>query len=107
MKLSQLKLRCYAEFDEGSWFAICLPLNVYARGDTFEEARAKLHSLISQYVREALTVHSEHIGDLVPRRAPLHFWLRYTLARCWHIFHNAHAAMQRREFDMLLPVVPA
>jgi len=107
MKLSELKLRCYAELDDGSWFAICLPLNLYARGDSFEEARDKLHDLIAHYVREALTVHAEHISDLVPRRAPMYFWLRYAFARCWNIFHDAHAAMRRREFEMSLPVVPA
>lgn len=107
MKLNDLKLRCYAEIDDGSWFAICLPLNLYARGDSFEEARAKLQGLISQYVREAVTVHAEHIGDLIPRRAPLYFWVRYAIARCWHMFHDAHAAMKRREFDMPLTMVPA
>lgn len=107
MKLKDLKLRCYAERDDGSWFAICLPLNLYARGDTFEEARTKLHDLIAHYVREALTVHADHIDDLIPRRAPLYFCVRYAFARCWIHFHNAHSALSRRQFDMPLPVVPA
>ena len=78
VKLSDLVLRCYAEKEsDGTWFTICLGLNLYARGDSFDQARKKLHEVIAAYLRDAATVESEHVEDLVPRRAPLYFYLRY------------------------------
>lgn len=78
MKLDDLILRCYAEQDQdGDWFTMCIDLNLYARGDSFDEARQKLHGFIKQYIKDALTKDSAFIGDLIPRKAPLHFILRY------------------------------
>ena len=83
LKLRDLVLRCYAEQEaDGTWFTICLALNLYARGDSYEQARQKLHSVIAAYLRDAVTVDSEHIGDLIPRPAPLYFWLRYAFIWC-------------------------
>lgn len=70
-------LRCYAERDDDSWFAICLDLNIYARGDTFDAARVDLMNQTKQYIQEAVTVDYEHFHDLIPRRAPARFWLKY------------------------------
>ncbi len=44
----QLHLRCYAERDDdGSWFALCLDLNLYARSDTAKEVTNKLHEIVA------------------------------------------------------------
>lgn len=77
----EIVLRCLLEHDEpDSWFAICLDLNVFARAATAGQARTRLHQEISRYLDEAYTVDREHFADLVPRRAPLRFWLRFYLA---------------------------
>lgn len=105
MKLSDLTLRCFAEHEaDGSWFALCLSLNLYARGDTFEEARGKLHKEIVGYLKEAVTKDAEHFGDLVPRRAPVFFWWRYFRIWCFLKFHQTKELMR---FKLPLPMVPA
>jgi hypothetical protein len=88
LKLKSLVLRCYAEQDnDGSWFAICLDLNVYARGDDFQEVQNKLSRRIHEYVSEALGEDSQYIGSLIPRKAPAYFWIKYWL---FTAMTNAH-----------------
>ena len=87
MRPRDLVLRCFAQKEsDGTWFAICLDLNLYARGDNFDEVKAKLRGFIRHYVKSALTTDRDYIGDLVPRRAPFAFWAKYfcmcTLAWC-------------------------
>ncbi len=106
MKPGQLVLRCYAERDDdGSWFAICLDLNIYARDESFERAHEKLQSFIVEYLQEAVTVDVDYVEDLVPRRAPAYFWLKYysAKARMW----LRHAASRKRPYKTALPMVPA
>lgn len=56
---------------------MCLDLNLYARGDSLDEARQKLHGFIYHYVESALTKDREYAADLLPRRAPFGFWAQY------------------------------
>lgn len=78
MKPKQLKLRCYAEKQANqNWFAICVDLNLCAEGDSFHEARKKLLDIIYDYAEEACTIDKEHFSDLIPRKAPLNFVLKY------------------------------
>lgn len=78
MRPRDLILRCFVQKEsDGTWFAMCLDLNLYARGDSLMEARGKLHQFIRHYVSSALSKDKEFIGDLIPRRAPLGFWLKY------------------------------
>ncbi|CUS33508.1 conserved hypothetical protein [Candidatus Nitrospira nitrificans] len=106
MKIDDLILRCYAEQDtDGTWFAICLDLNLYARGDSFEEVRVKLNKLTTCYLKEAYERDSVYFSDLIPRRAPAYFWARYYLAKCFKMIHRSLASKQ--DFNMPLPFVPA
>lgn len=76
--VGSLKLRCYAEKDkDGTWFTACLELCLAAQADTFEEAKKKLHEMIHDYVLEALTIDREYINDLIPRKSPWHFFVKY------------------------------
>jgi len=110
MKPNNLILRCYAERDQGSWFAMCLDLNLYARGDTFEDARASLHQIIEDYVVEALTDDSDYADQLLQRKAPVSFWLRYYRGKAT-IFMKDKLHMARdvaiKLFNEPLPVAPA
>jgi len=99
-----LLLRCYAERErDGTWFGICIDLNLAAQGDSFEEVRAKLHAMIRDYLADALTVDEQYIGDLIPRQAPLYFRARYHLLAGLERFRKATA---RRLFTEHLPLVP-
>jgi hypothetical protein len=110
MKTSDLILRCYLEREsDGSWFAICLDLNLTAQADSAKEAKEKLHAHIARYVREALTVDRAYIEDLLPRRAPLSFFIRYYAIKaiCMLRGINRHQRPAKRIFNEHLPVVPA
>lgn len=105
MKLSDLVLRGYGVREkDGSWFAICLELNLYARGDSFNEAKDKLVKIVGDYLREAFTKDKEHFSSLVPRPAPAYFWVQYFRAWCaMKIIHHTKKLM----FKLPLPMVPA
>jgi hypothetical protein len=105
MKPSDLILRCYAEQEpDRTWFGICIDLNLAAEGDSFEEVRGKLHAMIHDYLAEALTVDGQYIGDLIPRKAPVYFRVRYHVIAWLARFRKAAV---RRLFTEHLPLVPA
>ena len=89
MRPDDLILRGYAVPDGGSFFAICLDLNIYARGKSVEEAVDRCFQFICDYINEAVSDDAEHIVDLIPRRAPLKFWVRYRLMQLvYWLFHK-------------------
>lgn len=107
LKADELILRCFAEQDpqDGTWFAMCLDLNLYARGDSYAEVRRKLHDVIVAYLKDAIVgAERDHVGDLIPRRAPLYFWFRYACIWCRSKLHQLTTA---RRFKETLPLVPA
>jgi hypothetical protein len=110
MRIDDIVLRCYAERErDGSWFAICLDLNLAVQADSPKEAKAKLHAQIAQYVREAFTSDKEYIGDLLPRKAPLSFFLRYYFIRaiCAMRGMPRHSTSPKRIFNEHLPLALA
>lgn len=113
MKPQQLLLRCYVEREKsGDWFAICLDLNLAAQAGSMEEAKDKLHSQISSYVREAMTVDAQYADQLLPRRAPLSFfvryyWLRFRCSLRSRGERRAASMEGKRAFMEPIPLVPA
>lgn len=107
MDPTRLHLRCFGrKDDDGTWFAMCLDLNLYARGDSVEEAQKKLHGAICDYVNDAFGDDAAYKGDLIPRRAPLSFWAEYYWLR---VKLGAHAAAQNARavlFNEDLPMRP-
>lgn len=111
MKPENLVLRCFAEQDkDGTWFTMCIDLNLYARGDDFKEARAKLHRFMAEYLNDAVS-HSEHTYHLVRRKAPLYFFARYywiaLLCNIGVVLHRSRAAAEKLHrclFTEILPV---
>jgi hypothetical protein len=115
MRAADLKLRCYAERDsDGSWFAICIDLNLYARSDSLKAVKKELHSIIREYVREAFGPDRKHFQMLMRRRAPLSFVLKYHyivfLCNLDKRLPKRRAGTQGHThlpYDDTLPVVPA
>lgn len=104
-------LRCYAERDsDGTWFAMCLDLNVYARADSANEAQRQLHEIIEDHLEAVREMPAEDRRELVPRPAPLRFRLRYAylLAKAviGAIFHRRppSGGSPFRKFDEAMPV---
>jgi predicted RNase H-like HicB family nuclease len=109
MKVTDLVLRCYAEPEkDGEWFAICIDLNLYARGDSLEEAKTKLHQVIKGYLTDAVTVDSEYAASLIYRKAPFYFRARYHLLSLISNFRRAAVrCMCPQSFTEYMPVKPA
>jgi len=75
---SGVLLRCYAEREsDGTWFAMCLDLNLYARADTAQDAQQNLHQIIVDYLDAVRDMPEQDRRALLPRPAPLRFRLRY------------------------------
>nr|VFK09410.1 MAG: hypothetical protein BECKLPF1236B_GA0070989_100837 [Candidatus Kentron sp. LPFa] len=73
-------LHCYAERKNGVWQAFCLDFLLAAQGESFEETKAKLTSMIKEYVYDA--EHGEnkkYAKQLLSRRAPMLWWGKYFL----------------------------
>ncbi len=108
MRPIDLKLRCFAQQEnDKSWFAICIDLNLFAQGETANEARKKLHAIIADYLTEALTVDEQYIDDLIPRRAPFYFIFRYYWLMLSTNLDGIIKHTPAQLFTEHLPLVPA
>jgi len=107
MKPSNLLLRCYAEQKDGYWQALCLDLCLAAQGDSYDEVHDKLKAMICEYVSDAVEGEDrEHAAELLSRRAPLRYWLKYYTIRLLH----SGGTLQRRArllFTTPWPLVPS
>jgi predicted RNase H-like HicB family nuclease len=80
MNPKQLIIKCYAEREGDVWGAHCLDFNLVAQGNSFEDAKARLESMITEYVYDALVGEDRfYVSQLLSRRAPLSAWLKYYL----------------------------
>ena len=104
MNLKNLILRCYAAKERnGSCYAVCLDLNLFAQGNNINEVQLKMYDMIKEYTCEAFTVDKEYTNSLIPRKAPFSFFVRYYCVSMMSIvcpFKNIQL------FKTLLPVVP-
>lgn len=78
MRPGDMVLRCYAERKGDQWQAFCLDLNLAAHGDTFQDVKSRLDEMIWSFVYDATVGEDAQYADqLLPRRAPLSYWLTY------------------------------
>ena len=97
-----LPLRCFAYKSRGVFYAECLDLSLLSRGQTEEDAVARLQEQMFSYVAAAFD------GDpkgLIPRKAPTSSWIRYY----WRFFKNRlshprrpHSARELRDVGAML-----
>jgi predicted RNase H-like HicB family nuclease len=110
MKSNDLILKCYAEQEEGVWVAVCLDFNLAAQADSYQEVKAKLESMISFYVKEALTIDVAYADQLLNRRAPLTSWIKYYSIVLRNFIHEyIHIALNNKHFTFneIIPMRPA
>jgi hypothetical protein len=93
LRPEELVVRCMSWKEDGLWVAACIDLTLAAQGDTLEQARAKLQAQIVSYLREALTIDSEHAQALLSRKAAPYDRLRF---RFWEAADQCRRAMARR-----------
>lgn len=100
MSPGQLIVKCYAEQESDYWVAMCLDFNLAAQGDSYDEVKAKLEAMISEYIYDALVGEDKpYAAQLLTRRAPLSSWLKYYTVK---LLHGAG-----RVFDEIMPLKPA
>ena len=105
MNARKLIVNCYAEYKEYQWQAFCLDFTLAAQDDTFEGAKAKLESMIKEYVYDALVGEDKDYADqLLNRRSPFMEWVKYYLlqfkVKLWHAQDNL------QYFKETLPLTP-
>lgn len=107
MRPNELVLRCFAEFRDGAWQAICIDLGLAAQGESLAEARQKLDAQVKEYVYDALAgADREHADQLLRRKAPFYLRARYWWYRFLAWFHGPDGD-DGRIFGETLPLVPA
>jgi hypothetical protein len=107
IKPQQLILRCYAEQKGHVWQAFCLDLNLAVQGNSRAEVKGKLHSQISEYLHDALVGEDRaYANQLLKRRAPLGFWVKYYCYKTAYHFQLAHNGI-REFFDEVMPLTVA
>jgi len=104
MKPQQLIIRCYAEHEDDVWVALCLDFNLAAQGDSFEEVKLKLESMIKEYVYDVLVGEDrKYASQLLNRRASLSSWTKYYYIKLRNkICHDSNYI-----FDETMPLKPA
>lgn len=104
MTPKQLIVKCYAEQEGHDWVAVCLDFNLAAQGDSFEEVKIKLESMINDYVYDALVGEDRrYAAQLLSRRAPLSLWIKYGFIKLKiTLWHGAG-----KVFDEVMPLKPA
>lgn len=75
----KLVLRCYGHSTKkGNWYGMCLELDLAAEADSPDELKEKLHEIIVSYIESVLdTDDKSSIPDLLNRRAPFKYFLKY------------------------------
>jgi hypothetical protein len=75
-------VRCVAYRSENQWQAFSLEYGLAAQADSFHTAREKLHSMIDNYLDDALEGEDQqHAKLLLARRATANVYFAYYLAR--------------------------
>jgi len=87
---------------DGSYQGMCLTLNLAARGRSLEDTEKKLFALIVAYLTDAQE--SGTWRALVPRRAPLSYYMTYFRLR---IFSPFRSLMDFKLFVQSAPDCPA
>jgi predicted RNase H-like HicB family nuclease len=93
------RLHCHSYKQGEGFYAECLNLNLLARGNTQEEAVARLQEQMFTYVDAAL---SGDVQGLIPRQAPLASWIGYYAHRIKNFvirLFSRHSHNQDLEFQ--------
>lgn len=106
MKPRDFLVRCVAFKEGGQWVGVCLNFDLAAQADTLQEVQDALDDQVRTYIREALAGPDRAFApDLLRRRAPLKYWIRYWMALFAHKLRVNFKNTQ--EYESPLPLMPA
>ena len=78
MNTEKLFLRCFAEYKDSQWSAVCLDLNLAAQADTVQEVIDKMESMIKSHIYDALEGDDKEFAhQLMTRKAPAELRAKY------------------------------
>nr|VFJ89039.1 MAG: hypothetical protein BECKLFY1418A_GA0070994_100623 [Candidatus Kentron sp. LFY] len=100
-------LHCYIEKKHGIWQAFCLDFMLAAQGESFEESREKLKSMVKEYIDDAKHGENQKYAEqLLSRRAPVRYWWKYYLYKAlWYIDKLRNDANRRIDTNRPLPEI--
>ena len=108
MRPTDLILHCYFEKDGDQWLAFCLDFSLVAQAETLEEAHHKLEEQMVSYVTDATTGEDRAYGSqLLTRRAPLRYWLKFYVVRFRQWRRHAGSLKRKRAVLEPMPMAPA
>jgi len=95
-----LKIRCYVYQRGNSFYGECLTFNLVSSGATQDEAIRRLQVTMFSYV-DAVLQPGKSTKGLIPRRAPLASYVRYSVhlcrARLAHLFDKRYPLATRSQ----------
>ena len=95
--MSQERMRCFVEHDATAWKAYCVEIDLFATGNTADEARASLDRMLERYCYEA----DEGMpGAHAIRKPNLSRRLKYWAAR---LFGHESGAYTRHCYEFRAP----
>lgn len=103
MKPSDLILRCYGyERRDGTWYAVCIDLNLDAEGSSINDVKRSLNHAIRGYLETVSEGEDcDSLVHLIWRPAPLKDRVLYQAIRIAHSLRRAVA------FQEAVPIYPA
>lgn len=104
----KVRLHCLVKHEaEGYFAAYCLNYTLYAVGETSDEAKEKLFTLIDEYVRDAIVGADAEFGEqLLARRAPLIDWIKFYMWWGWQSLTRLRDNLHHVAFRHVIPLVP-
>lgn len=103
MSNKNILFRCYAYKEESDWVAINIDFTLATQGETFEEVEKKMVAMVQEYILDAATTDREYAEELLNRRAPMKFWVRYYYYSLLFQFHLLRD--DRQLFYVAIPYV--
>lgn len=94
----EMNIRCFTYKSRSRYYAECLNFNLLSRGESVEEAVARLQETMYSYVKTAFQGSTK---GLIPRRAPLSHWIRYYLHTFagWLRYRLIKGHIRHRDFE--------
>lgn len=102
LRIGARSLRCYAEWRDGDWEAICLDLDIAAQDHAFDDVIGSLREAISLYLETVADLSPQERRSLLQRRAPFALRFRFLAHALRGLFAGRDGDRQWRQFTMRL-----
>lgn len=102
--MAKTTLRCYGKKSGDQYIVSCVDLCLAAQGDSFEEARNRLHSQIETYISEACNEDVDRYKLLMNRKSPPSILAEYYFIKTLFILNKVvrviHVSIKNAKFSI-------